>query len=521
MNYVAIVNKCNARNRRGVVLILVLVVIALLGLAAYSLTERMIRRYELLSLHLVQLQQRELALSGANYSAVVVGGRMHQGELEPIWNNVSIGPHSRTGYSFSICRSLPIGSLDLSYGLENESAKLNLNTLPLEIEAREGCRKRLTHIPSVTVHIADAILDWMDEDNVPSQFGAESVWYSANSREGFPKQRRFEDLRELLTVKGITPDLLYGEDLNQNGFQDVHETDLDGDGEFEFGLAGYLTVVSAERNLTDAGLKKININNSNLVQLYRDVAQELGEEEAQFILALRLVGPVYPKEPPPPEKPEDAFDIRLRRIQEAAKRMAAKARSTNSSTPASIGGLDVSGGPNFDFSSLMDLVGAVARIEVSGEQKLVESPWQYVRYRENIDALQGKLSVTSEERIVGRININAAPVEVLESIPSITAAKAKEMVEMRATVEDLGATAWLYEKGLANAAQMRAIGPYITTGGDIRSGISMGMIKGKEAAYAIAFEVDATQAQPKVSRKTDLGPIPMPHVRRSTDSIAN
>ena len=58
------------------------------------------------------------------------------------------------------------------YGLEDEAAKLNLNALLAEGVDGEA-RNRLLALPGMTPDVADAILDWLDTDLTPREFGAE------------------------------------------------------------------------------------------------------------------------------------------------------------------------------------------------------------------------------------------------------------------------------------------------------------------------------------------------------------
>src|SRR5262249_55173543 len=65
------------------------------------------------------------------------------------------------------------------FGLEDESARLNLNTLlVVEAAASGGGRQLLMALPAMKEEIADAILDWIDTDDESREFGAELDYYS-------------------------------------------------------------------------------------------------------------------------------------------------------------------------------------------------------------------------------------------------------------------------------------------------------------------------------------------------------
>ena len=74
-------------------------------------------------------------------------------------------------------------------------------------------------------------------------------------------------IRELLQVKGVTEDLLYGEDTNLNGQLDANEKDRElsppldnGDEVLDQGWVAFLTCYSYEKNVDAAGNARININ---------------------------------------------------------------------------------------------------------------------------------------------------------------------------------------------------------------------------------------------------------------------
>ena len=64
------------------------------------------------------------------------------------------------------------------YGLEDESTRLNVNALVVVDQLQENAgRDLLLGLPGMTEDVADAILDWMDEDDEPREYGAESSYY--------------------------------------------------------------------------------------------------------------------------------------------------------------------------------------------------------------------------------------------------------------------------------------------------------------------------------------------------------
>jgi general secretion pathway protein K len=88
--------------------------------------------------------------------------------------------------------------------------------------------------------IVDSLVDWIDKDERESDSGAESSYYQALKEPYACRNGPVQYIEELLLVKGITPQLLFGEDKKK-------------------GLADFLTVYG-----TDG---KININTADIALL--------------------------------------------------------------------------------------------------------------------------------------------------------------------------------------------------------------------------------------------------------------
>src|SRR5438876_360021 len=80
---------------------------------------------------------------------------------------------------------------------------------------------------------------------------AQSDYYSALSPSYLAKNGPLDTLEELLLVRGVTAQLLLGNDRNRNGQFDPDEND--GSGALNPGWASYLTVYSREWNLDSTG----------------------------------------------------------------------------------------------------------------------------------------------------------------------------------------------------------------------------------------------------------------------------
>ncbi len=147
----------------------------------------------------------------------------------------------------------------------DESSKLNINTVT---------KGQLLELPEMLEEIADAIIDWRDQDDTPSEGGVEGGYYENLPFGYMARNGPLRTIRELLLVKDVTPEMLYGEDTNFNGQLDYNEQDGDesppnddGDSELDKGWIAYLTCYSYDNNKDAEGNAKININTANVNQL--------------------------------------------------------------------------------------------------------------------------------------------------------------------------------------------------------------------------------------------------------------
>jgi type II secretory pathway component PulK len=98
----------------------------------------------------------------------------------------------------------------------DSSSRLNLNA---------ATRDMLLRLPGATEDIVDAIIDWRDSDSEPLPLGAESDYYLTLDPPYEAKNMPFHSLDELLLVRGVTPQIFYGdEQAGQPAWRDLLTT---------------------------------------------------------------------------------------------------------------------------------------------------------------------------------------------------------------------------------------------------------------------------------------------------------
>jgi len=187
--------------------------------------------------------------------------------------------------TYSLNRSTPDGENSIEYGAVDECSKININT---------ANRDMLMRLPNAEEEVIDAIIDWRDDNDTPATYGAESEYYESLSEPYQAKNAFYDSVEELLLVKGMTLDLLYGEDTNTNGLLDANENDgnktppLDNsDGELERGWHPYITAYSYEKNVSGEGESRVNINSAKKDELKQTFNKEITDKEIDAIISVR------------------------------------------------------------------------------------------------------------------------------------------------------------------------------------------------------------------------------------------
>jgi general secretion pathway protein K len=293
----------------------------------------------------------------------------------------------------------------------DEAGKLNVNA---------ASKEQLMALEDMTEEIADAIIDWRDKNDTRSSRGVEGGYYR-NLRYGYTiRNGPFRTIRELLLVKGVTAELLYGEDTNLNGELDYNEKDGDEspplddrDDELDKGWIAYLTCYSYDKDKDASGSERININEADEEELQGGL--EISKSQAKWIVKNRE-GREY----------ESIADL----ISETSpKKAKAEERSEKESDEAEP--LDLQ-----TFSDIAD-----------------------------------QITVTDEERILGRVNINTAPKTVLAALLGADARAerlADDIIAYReGLIGGMESVADLMRVGSIDVDTFKKVANYISTRSDV------------------------------------------------------
>jgi general secretion pathway protein K len=113
--------------------------------------------------------------------------------------------------------ALPITNYAIGDGLlnakiEDERGKLNLNDLAGEDAAAKVKKvqrfKRLFELLQINPDLVDAIVDWVDKNEVQEPSGAESLYYQSQRPPYKAANDHLQTLLELRLIKGMTPEII-------------------------------------------------------------------------------------------------------------------------------------------------------------------------------------------------------------------------------------------------------------------------------------------------------------------------
>ncbi|MCL6504409.1 MAG: general secretion pathway protein GspK [Pirellulales bacterium] len=491
----------NRARRRAMALVLVLVVVSMLSLAGYTFAGLMLAEREAALIHGRGAQARALADSGCELvRAMLALPEETVREAGGLYDNpnqfqgvlVVEGETPRDRGRFAVLApalrdDLPYGT---RFGLEDESTRLNLNVLTaIDQAVPDGARQILMALPGMTEDVADAILDWIDADDEPREFGAEIDYYSGLTPAYAPRNGPLHTVEELLLVRGVTPELLFGPDVNRNWALEPEEESLgpvevdNSSGALNHGWAAYLTLYSQEANLRPDGRPKIDVNASDLEQLHTDLAEVLGDDAATFICAYRIAGPY----------------------------------TSNVSNEAGqqVGGrrLDLTQQPRTTLQTVLDLIGARVRIRFEGENEpsLLDPlfPDDPIRMSVYLPVLMDHLAVNAAETIPGRININQCSAAVLYGIPGMDPAVAEQILNSRDAEpgEDRPNRrheTWILAEGLVTLEEMKNLIPFICARGSVYRAQVVGYFEEGGPSTRVEAVFDATTVPARLVFYRDL-----------------
>jgi DNA uptake protein ComE-like DNA-binding protein len=289
----------------------------------------------------------------------------------------------------------------IRFGLTDEGSKLNLNAATTSMVSR---------LPGMKTSLTDALLDFVDADDVPRPEGVEQEYYNALPQPYRIHNGPLSTVEQLLLVRGFTPAVVLGEDANRNFSLDPNEDDGDereppddADGRLQPGLLPLLTVYSREPNTDRTGRRRFNLNTPG-----------------------------------------------------------AALTDTNDLPPAFVAFVSELGASKSVVLDPAELLEATVTLKgPDGQDRAVPTGVG----KESLALVLDRFTGSAEAELVGRINVNTAPASVLQLVPGIDNALAENILSARRNLpaERRSSVAWIHIENLVEADRFREIAPFLTT----------------------------------------------------------
>ena len=351
------------------------------------------------------------------------------------------------------------------YGITDEESRLNVNT---------ASNDELKKLYGMTPEVIAAIIDYRDDDNTVTPGGAEAEYYASLQPPYLPRNGPLLSVRELLMVRGVSRELLLGEDANQNGLLDPEEDDGDisnppdnRDGILDSGWSGIMTVDSLVRNVNAAGQSRVNVQSADEPDLA--AVPGVSAELAKAIVAGRGQNRL--------ETLVDLLDVSAV-VQQNAPNVEPQGRPQSPRSPnSSQGGPGRSGGASgFQPAQIPG-----APVQQATGPKLVSE--------DLLMTIADDLTVAEERQQKGAININTASVAVLACLPRIEQELAQAIVSYRQSSGFFPNVAWLLKVPGMTREIFKQVAPRVTARSETFRILSEGKVKSSGARKRIQVVV--------------------------------
>jgi hypothetical protein len=445
-------------SRQGMALLLVSMVIVLVALAAYGYLDHMQSQYRLAKMQLEQTEAKQTAFSGLEFCSSLLDrpGQLRQ-SLGSLEDNVAIfgerilvsdpsnAEADSAAWRFSVIspkqdtsnanRAANATTLPFRYGMENESAKLHIPTL-LEWDKNQpgSARRALLNLPGANDELVTIFLEYCRApQQSPKQATAPdriaSVWNGGDWNRNY----RLDAFEQQLAS------------LNEGRAADNVESSASDLPQANTSWQQYLTWEGGQRNVNWNGQPRIFLNQSDLQKLHRELMVTWPDTWANYVILARQYG------------------------------------VTTKPGNLSAGSAEVIPPPDFNFPakftlrSPLDLIDTIVRIpSESGSATAIVSPFlsEMAQQSDYLGKLLDDVTTTSSEHLTGVVDVNSAPVEVLQGIPGMTSSIAQRCVQVRQsqTTSPTSETyhiGWLLTQSVCNLQTLKQLYPYLAARSDV------------------------------------------------------
>lgn len=374
------------------------------------------------------------------------------------------------------------------YGVSDEESRLNVNYAGIE---------ELTNIDQMTTYIAGAIMDWRGSGNSPATNGANADYYMSLQPPYQPRNGPFETIREMLMVRGVTRDLLFGRDTHENGLLppagDGEDDSFSSDGlvaDTDGGWAGIMTVFSLDKNVTAGGQDRVNVQTADQTALTG--VRGISPAVASAIVSYRGQNQL--------QSIADLLDVTApnNQSQTQSQRRSGRSSSTSNSNSDSSSNQDNSNQSSSDAQNNSDTSSSNSSSSSSGRK---------VINQELLIDIADEISTTdSNQDLAGMINVNTASLDVLACLPGVDRQLAQAIISYRQSSGFFANTAELLKVDGMTPAIFKQVAPLVSARSETYRILSEGEINSTHARQRIQVivHVDLNDVSTLSYREDDL-----------------
>ncbi|KAB2664589.1 MAG: general secretion pathway protein GspK [Verrucomicrobia bacterium] len=411
-------------GRGGFVLLAVLVFVLLLSMVTLSLMYRSGAEETAVGAGLGSEQAWSAAMSGVREALRVAAaapvGSTDWEDNPSLFRDRPVADDGADRWFFTVYSpSTSDDTFEVRHGLSDEAACVNVNhpggcdleRIPRMTPAMAGALRQFVGLPrpaSGKVPKTDApVAPEPPADGAAPEPIADGAPGETDPSAVVSRHGPLASLDELAGIPGFPWSLLRGEDANRNGRLDANEDDGDEtfppdnkDGRLDHGMAQYLTVGSYDPDRAASGRRRTDLNDPE-----DPLPAELPAAFAEYVAAVRAAHMKLPH-------PADTLEATVH---------AKDANGVETEIPSGV-------------------------------------------TKENLPLVLDLCTTDSTGRHEGRININTAGALVLATLPGVDLSLAETIVSSRAGIspERRATPAWIYQEGLLDAAQFKAVAPFLT-----------------------------------------------------------
>lgn len=533
-------------ERRGMVLLVVMIIVLLIALAGYGFSYQMRTAYVESRLAREQAESRLAAWSGVEFAAAVLkvspqqrsaaGGVESNAALfagrsvaaddagddrSPTWRFSILAPAE------AVAGNSQMEAESFRLGMENESAKLHLPTLLAWNRIQPGAAKvALMNLPGATEAMVDALIAMQETRlaafqsdldcsaplfmaSTPGQTSIGTTF--SNGPAGLAGTKQIGSLGRPSLLDSVASaraqatgggsqlrEVWQGSDLNQNYRLDPLEKSLSGSA--EQGLRAWrqlLTCCQGQRNETWDGRPCIYLNNPELSDLHRQLSERWPVEWANYVIAYRQYGPAASTSAP-------------NLVSQAARASTSPASNASSAKsvpviPLSEWTPDLSVAPKFSIRNPMELVGrGVEVVHRDGGRGRLNSPFADDNggYGEYLARLLDEATVIPGPCVTGKVDILHAPREVLLAIPGMEPGTVDRILTARqgdgASREGRQSAAWLLLEGIVDRATFARLHAWCGSRSDVYTAQCVGFRDPRSPLFRCTVTLDGKRGPVQV-----------------------